>query len=165
MGSSGHSSTQELAANPRWSGAPDRLEVWYATFTDPATGTRAFRRIYQAEKAYRGPYKGNAPDLIIGYESGYRVSWDAAVGRTTKDIFHDNLKAWSGDHCVDPAVVPGILFSNHAIHGDGPRLLDIAPTILNVFGVPAPDHMDGRALTVGARVPEPEAKSVAPQVS
>lgn len=116
---------------------------------DPANGQRAFRRVYQAVKAYRGPYSGHAPDLIVGYESGYRVSWDAAVGRTTTAIFHDNTKAWSGDHCVDPSVVPGILFCNHAIHGENPRLLDIAPTILGVFGVPAPDYMDGRALTVG----------------
>jgi hypothetical protein len=49
-------------------------------------------------------------------------------------------------------VVPGILFSNHAIHGDNPRLLDIAPTVLNVFGVPVPEYMDGRALVVGTTV-------------
>ena len=104
---------------------------------DPANGNRAFRRIYQAAKAYRGGYVGQAPDLIVGYESGYRVSWDASVGRTTTAVFHDNLKAWSGDHCVDPSVVPGVLFSNHPIHGDNPRLLDIAPTVLGVFGVPA----------------------------
>ena len=27
---------------------------------------RAIRRVYQAEKAYRGPYKDHAPDLIVG---------------------------------------------------------------------------------------------------
>jgi predicted AlkP superfamily phosphohydrolase/phosphomutase len=118
--------------------------------TDPANGQRAVRRVYQAPRAYRGPYVGQAPDLIVGYESGYRVSWDAAVGRTTTAIFHDNRKAWSGDHCVDPSVVPGVLFCNHAIHGENPRLLDIAPTVLGAFGVPAPEYMDGRALTVGS---------------
>jgi predicted AlkP superfamily phosphohydrolase/phosphomutase len=118
------------------------------SLTDPANAVRAFRRIYQAPKAYRGPYTDHAPDLIVGYESGYRVSWDAAIGRTTTEVFHDNRKAWSGDHCVDPSVVPGVLFCNHAIQGDNPRLLDIAPTVLGVFGVPAPDYMDGRVLAV-----------------
>ncbi|MCI0704520.1 MAG: alkaline phosphatase family protein [Planctomycetia bacterium] len=122
-----------------------------ATLVDPANGTHAFRRIYQAQKAYRGPYTDQAPDLIVGYESGYRVSWDAAVGRTSTAVFHDNMKAWSGDHCVDPSVVPGILFCNHAIHGENPRLLDRAPTVLGVFGVPAPDYMDGRVLAVEAK--------------
>ncbi|MCS6865162.1 MAG: alkaline phosphatase family protein [Gemmataceae bacterium] len=120
-----------------------------ATLTDPSNGQRVFRRIYQAQKAYRGGYVRQAPDLILGYESGYRVSWDAAVGRTTTAVFHNNTKAWSGDHCVDPSVVPGILFCNQPIREENPRLLDIAPTILNVFGVPAPDYMDGRVLEVG----------------
>jgi predicted AlkP superfamily phosphohydrolase/phosphomutase len=105
--------------------------------------------VYQAAKAYRGPYKDQAPDLIVGYASGYRVSWDAAVGRTSRAVFHDNKKAWSGDHCVDPSVVPGVLFCNHAIHSEQPRLLDIAPTVLELFGVPVPEHMDGRALSIG----------------
>jgi predicted AlkP superfamily phosphohydrolase/phosphomutase len=124
---------------------------------DPESLQPAIRRVYQADKAYRGPYKGQAPDLIIGYESGYRVSWDAAVGKTTTAIFHTNTKAWSGDHCVDPTVVPGVLFCNQPIHSDNPRLLDIAPTVLDLFGVPAPDFMDGQALTIGNREAEAEA--------
>jgi predicted AlkP superfamily phosphohydrolase/phosphomutase len=120
-----------------------------AGLIDPATGKRALRRVYQAEKAYRGPYKGHAPDLIVGYESGCRVSWDAAIGRTTRAIFQANTKAWSGDHCVDPSVVPGVLFCNHAIDAQNPRLLDIAPTILDLFGIQTPEYMDGAALKVG----------------
>jgi hypothetical protein len=120
-----------------------------AGLVDPASGARAIRRIYQAERAYRGPYKGQAPDLIVGYESGYRVSWDAAVGRTTSAIFHMNTKAWSGDHCVDPSVVPGVLFCNKPIDAQNPRLLDIAPTVLDLFGIATPEYMDGAALKVG----------------
>jgi predicted AlkP superfamily phosphohydrolase/phosphomutase len=125
-----------------------------AELIDPCTGVKAIRRVYQAQRAYRGPYRDHAPDLIVGYERGYRVSWDAAVGRTTTKIFHPNTKAWSGDHCVDPSVVPGVLFSNHPIEAEKARLLDIAPTVLELFGVPAPDYMDGVALGVGpATVP------------
>jgi predicted AlkP superfamily phosphohydrolase/phosphomutase len=134
---------------------PDELEALrteiaqkLAALVDSDTGQRAIRRVYQAEKAYRGPYKGQAPDLIVGYESGYRVSWDAAVGRTTTAIFHVNTKAWSGDHCVDPSVVPGVLFCNRPIEAQNPRLLDIAPTVLDLFGIPKPDYMDGEALKV-----------------
>jgi predicted AlkP superfamily phosphohydrolase/phosphomutase len=120
-----------------------------AALVDPASSQRAIRRVYQAEKAYHGPYKGQAPDLIVGYESGYRVSWDAAVGRTTTEVFHLNTKAWSGDHCVDPSVVPGVLFCSRPIDAENPRLLDIAPTVLDLFGIAAPDYMDGAALKVG----------------
>ena len=119
------------------------------SLVDPQTGIAGIKSVYQAEKAYRGPYKDQAPDLIVGYAGGYRVSWDAAVGKTSRAVFHDNTKAWSGDHCVDPSVVPGVLFCNRTIATENPRLLDIAPTVLDVFGVPAPDHMDGRALSIG----------------
>jgi predicted AlkP superfamily phosphohydrolase/phosphomutase len=120
-----------------------------APLLDPETGTRAIKRVYQAPKVYRGPYKDQAPDLIVGYERGYRVSWEAAIGRTTTEIFHDNVKAWSGDHCVDPSVVPGVLFCNRPIETENPRLLDIGPTVLDLFGIGVPDYMDGKALAVG----------------
>jgi predicted AlkP superfamily phosphohydrolase/phosphomutase len=122
-----------------------------ATLVDPASNQRAIKRIYQAVRAYRGPYKENAPDLIVGYDRGYRVSWEAAIGRTTRQIFHDNLKAWSGDHCVDPSVVPGVLFCNHQVEADNPRLIDLGPTILDLFGVPVPDYMDGQPLTLNGQ--------------
>ena len=116
---------------------------------DPETGARAICRVYQAPKVYRGPYKDQAPDLIVGYERGFRVSWEAAIGRTTREVFHFNTKAWSGDHCVDPSVVPGVLFCNRAIDTEHCRLLDIGPTVLELFGVTPPDYMDGKALAVG----------------
>jgi predicted AlkP superfamily phosphohydrolase/phosphomutase len=127
----------------------EEIAAKLAKLTDPANGTSAVKRIYQAPKFYRGPYKDHAPDLIVGYNRGYRVSWEAAIGKTTKEIFHDNTKAWSGDHCVDPSVVPGVLFCNHAVASEHPRLLDIGPTVLDMFGVAVPDYMDGKALVVG----------------
>lgn len=129
----------------------EEIAAKLSLLVDPATGARAIRRVYIAPNVYRGPYKDHAPDLIVGYESGYRVSWEAAVGRTTREVFHDNLKAWSGDHCVDPSVVPGVLFCNRPIENENPRLLDIGPTVLDLFGIATPDYMDGKPLNVGER--------------
>ena len=70
---------------------------------------------------YNGPYLENAPDLIIGYNAGYRVSWDGATGVVAGPVFEDNTKAWSGDHCVDPRLVPGVFFCNRPIEPAGPR--------------------------------------------
>ncbi|HEX5446083.1 MAG TPA: alkaline phosphatase family protein, partial [Pirellulales bacterium] len=116
---------------------------------DPQNGAKAVKRAYIAQHAYRGPYKDQAPDVIVGYERGYRVSWEAAIGRTTREVFHDNTKAWSGDHCVDPSVVPGVLFCDRPIETEKPRLLDIAPTVLDLFGIEVPEYMDGEPLAVG----------------
>jgi bisphosphoglycerate-independent phosphoglycerate mutase (AlkP superfamily) len=63
-------------------------------------------------------------------------------------VFEDNMKPWSGDHCIDPRLVPGVLFCNRAIESDHPALIDIAPTALKLFGIEPPSYMDGRALAV-----------------
>jgi len=109
----------------------------------------AVKRVYIASRFYKGPYRENGPDLIVGYERGYRVSWETAIGRTTEQIFHSNKKAWSGDHCVDPSLVPGILFCNRPVENENPRLIDIGPTVLAMFGVAVPEYMDGKVLAVG----------------
>ncbi|PYV33474.1 MAG: nucleotide pyrophosphatase [Acidobacteria bacterium] len=102
------------------------------------------RNVYASNALYRGPYLAEAPDLIIGYNDGYRTSWDAAVGKVTARVFEDNRKAWSGDHSVDPLLVPGVLFSNREIEAEDPGIEDMAPTALELFGVERPAWMEGR---------------------
>lgn len=97
---------------------------------------------------YAGPYLENAPDLVIGYNAGYRISWDCATGMVAGPVFEDNLKPWSGDHCVDPRLVPGVFFCNRKVETKDPALIDIAPTALRLFGIDPPAHMDGKALAV-----------------
>jgi predicted AlkP superfamily phosphohydrolase/phosphomutase len=125
------------------------------SLVDPQSGTSAIKRTYITSKVYRGPYKDHAPDLIPGYQRGYRVSWETAVGRTTESVFHDNTKAWSGDHFIDPSLIPGVLFCNRPVATEHCRLMDIGPTVLNLFGVDVPEHMDGKVLSVGDDEPAP----------
>jgi predicted AlkP superfamily phosphohydrolase/phosphomutase len=125
---------------------------------DPQSGASAIKRTYITAKVYRGPYKDQAPDLIPGYQRGYRVSWETAIGRTTEAVFHENTKAWSGDHCIDPSLIPGVLFCNHSVQAENPRLMDLGPTILQLFGVPVPEHMDGKVLTIDGGGPMPRGR-------
>jgi hypothetical protein len=60
--------------------------------------------------------------------------------------FEDNLKKWSGDHIVDPELVPGVLFMNHAFQTGGARLIDLGPTIMAALGVPRGPLMEGESL-------------------
>lgn len=114
--------------------------------TDERTGSRAINKIYLKDEIPAGPYLNNCPDIIMGYSEGYRVSWDSVTGKVHSDLFEDNVKAWSGDHCIDPELVPGILFCNYKINRKDVSITDIAPTALNIFGVPVPGHMDGRPI-------------------
>ncbi len=113
---------------------------------DEAKGAVAVNRLYDTAAIYSGPYKGNAPDLIVGYAEGYRVSWDSVTGKVDATIFEDNVKAWGGDHCIDPQVVPGVLFTSIPLKEKDPSIMDVAPTVLELFGVRPPAHMDGHSL-------------------
>jgi predicted AlkP superfamily phosphohydrolase/phosphomutase len=113
---------------------------------DPQDGSPAVRRVHDSARSYRGIYKDEAPDLIVGYYPGYRVSWDSITGTVESEIFSDNLKAWSGDHHVDPDLIPGVLFSNKKLIKDSPHITDLAPTVLELFGVKAPGYMEGEVI-------------------
>ena len=128
---------------------------------DPQRNTEAVKQVYNAQKIYSGPYKNEAPDLLVGYKVGYRASWETAVGQVTEKVFHDNTKAWSGDHCIDRSLVPGVLFCNRKINTEQPRIIDVGPTVLDLFGVDVPQHMDGKPLEIvmnGEKVGSPSAE-------
>ncbi len=124
----------------------DELVGRLSGLKDDAKGAVGINRLYDTAAIYSGPYKGNAPDLIVGYAEGYRVSWDSVTGKVDATVFEDNVKAWSGDHCIDPAVVPGVLFSSIPLKEKDPSIMDVAPTVLELFGVKPPAHMDGHSL-------------------
>jgi predicted AlkP superfamily phosphohydrolase/phosphomutase len=132
----------------------DEIAAKLEALVDDQRNTPAIKQVYNSLKVYQGPYKGEAPDLMIGYHRGYRASWATAIGEVTEEVFHPNTKAWSGDHCIDPSFVPGVLFSNMDITDETPRLMDIGPTVLNMFGIDKPAYMDGTVLNVA----DPEKK-------
>lgn len=104
------------------------------------------RRVFDAAAHYHGPYAENGPDLIVGFADGYRVAWDDVTGKFGASVILPNPKSWSGDHCIDPDLVPGVLFCNHRVAAERPGIVDIAPTVLAAFGVPVPKYMDGKPL-------------------
>jgi len=113
---------------------------------DQEKGEVAIRNVVDTEDMFKGPYRQDAVDLLIGYNSGYRNSWACATGRVTETVFEDNTRSWSGDHCVDPKLVPGVFFANRKITRNDPGIQDIAPTVLQIFGVNIPGYIQGTPL-------------------
>lgn len=70
------------------------------------------RRVFDGLDIYPGA-EGNdeTPDLVIGYHRGYRASWQTTLGAVPRSLIEPNRQKWSGDHCIDPELVPGVLFS------------------------------------------------------
>ncbi len=110
---------------------------------DPVTGQRAIKYAYRTDQVYSGPYVKDAPDIVLGYFRGYRGSNESALGEVPATEFEDNMMKWSGDHCMAADEVPGIIVCNRRIDKPDPQLLDLAPTFLQLYGVPIPPEMVG----------------------
>ena len=115
--------------------------------TDQERGnTVAINRAQTREAVYHGPYLDEAPDILVDFAPGYRISWSSSMGGIAESQFEDNVKKWSGDHIIDPDQVPGMLFMNRRFRLESARLLDLAPTILAALGVPKGPAMEGDSL-------------------
>jgi predicted AlkP superfamily phosphohydrolase/phosphomutase len=104
-------------------------------------GTRVVREVYRGSDLYSGSRTADAPDLVVGFEEGYRVSWQTCLGACDEDVIIDNTQRWSADHCsVDPSLVPGILFSSRGLRDDmDPGILDVLPSLLELLDVERDD--------------------------
>lgn len=103
--------------------------------------------VYLRDEIYDGPCVADAPDIVLGFHRGYRVSWQTTLGAVPREVIEPNLLKWSGDHCsVDPKLIPGVLFSNRKVVVSDPHLEDLAPTILSLLHIRPPADMNGRSL-------------------
>jgi predicted AlkP superfamily phosphohydrolase/phosphomutase len=113
---------------------------------DPKNNQPIITRVDLASEAYQGPHTHDGPDALVGYNRGYRAGWKTILGAFPTDVLEDNMNPWSGDHCMDYTLVPGVLLSNRKIQLENPALTDIAPTILGEFGIAKGDGMMGRSV-------------------
>lgn len=113
---------------------------------DPETGQRPIKYAYRSDIVYSGAHRDRGPDIILGYDSGWRGSNESALGEVPEEVYIDNMLKWSGDHCMAADVVPGVVLTNRPFLQPDPALVDLGPTILHLFGVTPPADMTGRNL-------------------
>ena len=101
--------------------------------TDPETGDSLVRQVFDRSDIYPGLANAEAPDLVIGYEKNYRASWQTTLGGTPQKLLEDNYQKWSGDHCIDPSLVPGVLFTSFPLSHEVDNIRDIPELILNLL--------------------------------
>jgi predicted AlkP superfamily phosphohydrolase/phosphomutase len=116
----------------------------------PLTGESPFTFVKKAEEEYTGPYATDGPDIVIGLHDHAVVGighHSKSYSRLVKN-YHDNygIFAISG-----PGIKNGRL--------EDRKLIDVAPTILHLLGIPVPSHMDGSVIT--DVFIEPEMKKIA----
>ena len=102
---------------------------------DPATGRPAVTKAFRREEAYTAAAADVAPDLIVGYTKGTRASDESALGGIPAEVMTDNRGEWTGDHCMDPDTVPGILLTTRPLRRPAATLRELAPALLAELGI------------------------------
>jgi predicted AlkP superfamily phosphohydrolase/phosphomutase len=84
-----------------------RLLAWKAP-----DGRQIVSRVGLKHEVFSGPYTRLGPDLVVGYAPGFRASSETGLGKFTETTLEKNEDHWGADHCMDPVMVPGVLFAN-----------------------------------------------------
>ena len=112
--------------------------------TDPQTGKKLVGRVLYKEEVYSGPYLDQAPDLILVPRHETDKFFGLADFGSNQLV--QQMYRYSGMH-RDHGLL--MMMGPHVKKGtelDGASIVDLAPTILYIMGVPIPQDMDGRPL-------------------
>jgi len=101
--------------------------------TDPETGASLVRQVFDREDIYPGLAIDEAPDLVVGYEKNYRASWQTTLGGAPPELVETNREKWSGDHCIDPSLVPGVLFTSFPLSSEVKNIQDVSSLVLKLL--------------------------------
>jgi len=129
----------------RLNGRPERMRELRALLEqlhDPVTGDRV-ADVFARDEVYTGPMK-NAPDMIVVPRSSTLIS---AGIRDKPEVWGPAPNNWEGMHEQEGMFLASGPDIRQGQEITGASLLDIAPTILHLFGVPIPRDMDGRVLS------------------
>lgn len=103
------------------------------------------RRVWRRNELYHGPFLDRAPDLWIEAEPGVEVVARFDQEWETKPPVRG--EGWIVNHREEGIVG----FWGRDVCGEAladPSLFDLCPTLLSLFGIPAPPGVDGRVLPV-----------------
>jgi predicted AlkP superfamily phosphohydrolase/phosphomutase len=101
--------------------------------------------VYRREEIYWGPYLDSAPDLVV-YTAGGAWAHDLHLQGPSFQPFVPEEQVWSGSHRSEGLFIlsgEGIRSQNSPASA---HILDLAPTILYLLGLPIPGDFDGLPL-------------------
>ena len=110
--------------------------------TNPTTGLKIAKHIYQREDIYQGDFLPEAPSIIIDQYPHTHIR--GSIGN--KNIFEEPQR-WRAENTTEGIFIAGGPAFKQGIEAENVTILDLAPTILYLMGVPVPDDLDGRILS------------------
>jgi len=126
----------------------DRLISELYDLEEEETGDRIVDRVYTQEEVYWGEFIDSAPDLFIVMKNFSYLAYPLLTS-DNKIVTDYKVESRSGTHRMNGMFVGcGPSFPRGESRKDA-GILDVAPTILEIMGVPIPDYMDGKSLISG----------------
>jgi predicted AlkP superfamily phosphohydrolase/phosphomutase len=118
---------------------------------DPETGEKVVEAVYQRDEIYQGPWLADAPDLLIHWKD-YAYYTKKGLDRKgmifSRDLTVDaSSYPHSGTHRLDGIFLAAGPRVREASRLPDLRIVDVAPSLLYLFGESVPDDMDGRVRT------------------
>jgi len=121
---------------------------------DPRTGKRIIARVYRRDEIFHGPFSDEGADLILDWwseDSLFSTKPSSILYRNNPPVIirehhPSGHSEWGGTHRLNGILIArGPVFKNGA-ELQNARIIDFAPTLLHLLGVPAPEDMDGKVL-------------------
>ncbi|HEY4256877.1 MAG TPA: alkaline phosphatase family protein [Candidatus Udaeobacter sp.] len=125
-----------------------------AELKDPRTGKPVINRVYRRNEIFHGPFAHEGADLVLDWWSedslfSSQPSFPEDTGKPALIIREhrpSEKSEWGGTHRLNGILIArGSGFRSGAEIANA-RLIDIAPTLLHLLGVPVPEDMDGKVL-------------------
>ncbi len=114
---------------------------------DPKNGQKVISCAYISEDNFSKDHIDRAPDIILGFDRGYRISDESALGTLQPRDDHGQHGLVVGrplrrsPRRCRPRSSPASRSRKPV-----PDMQDVAPTILKYFGIATPAQMTGKAL-------------------
>jgi predicted AlkP superfamily phosphohydrolase/phosphomutase len=124
----------------------EEIKAKLEALRDPQSGERVVSTAYISEDTFSHDYLNRAPDIVVGFNKGYRSGDGSALAELSAETVADNMDWWSGDHLIDPKLVPASFISSFPINKKVPAIIDVAPTILKYFGSDHKPSFKGKSL-------------------
>jgi predicted AlkP superfamily phosphohydrolase/phosphomutase len=123
----------------------DQIVTMLGDLTDPETGVPVIEHIYRREEIYNGPYVDQMADILFLPRNLEYIATGLSEF-VSNEVIAPSF-AYSGTHRMDGVfMLRGDVIKAGSI-AEGARIVDMAPTVLYLLGLPIPRDMDGRVLT------------------
>jgi predicted AlkP superfamily phosphohydrolase/phosphomutase len=129
-----------------------RIEEVLTAIVDPATGKPVISQCYRADEIYHGRHTERAPHILPSWWiDGFLLEQSLPGGRNMPCVERCTSPIqggveFAGSHRLDGVFIASGGPVRRGLAFENARIIDVAPTVLYLMGLPIPEDMDGRVL-------------------